>query len=74
MSEVGEYGSPMHLRAAARMLTQAVQEAMLDFGSDQYASIQQKVMAIDMSWKQPAKEWEQVRLPSLKAEAGNSMM
>lgn len=50
----------MHLRADAKMLTAVVQDAVEHLGSKQYEAKQQAGMAADLSWKAPAKDWEQV--------------
>ena len=62
MGQIGQSGSSMHLRADAKLLAAAVQEALCHFGSVEYEAKQQAGMTADLSWKAPAHEWEQVHI------------
>ena len=47
-------------RQNVRLLLAAVQQAAREYGSEAYLRRQQACMALNVSWEQPAAEWEAV--------------
>jgi len=47
-------------RQNVQQLLQVVQQAASEYGSARYRAMQQRCMALDVSWDQPAAEWEEL--------------
>ena len=62
---MGECGNPAELRHDARVLAEAIQGAVAEYGNTYYLAAQQAGMQQDASWDSPAQEWEEVHLCSL---------
>lgn len=59
IGQIGDSDGAMHLRADAKVLVTAIQVPVCQFGSASYEAKQQAGMTADLSWKDPAAEWEQ---------------
>lgn len=64
-SPMGECSNPAELRHDARVLAEAIQGAVAEYGNTYYLAAQQAGMQQDASWDSPAQEWEEVHLCTL---------
>ncbi|KAL4423951.1 hypothetical protein ABPG75_001252 [Micractinium tetrahymenae] len=53
-------GTAADHRQDAQQLIAVVRQAAADYGSARYLEMQQRGMALDVSWERPAAEWEQL--------------
>lgn len=53
-------GTAADHRQNVQHLVRVVRQAASEYGSARYRAMQQRCMAIDVSWEQPAAEWEQL--------------